>query len=264
MRIALAQIVSTSDLDANLDLVEKYVTRAVADGAELIIFPEATMRSFGHSLVDIAEPTDGPWAGRLRRIADQHGITLVAGMFTPGPDGRVTNTLIAYGPSVDTTYDKIHLFDAFGFQESATVQPGDEAVVIDIAGLRVGLTTCYDVRFPYLYTRLADEGAQLICVAASWGAGPTKIDQWELLARARALDSTTFIAACGQADPSTVGVESRGGAPTGVGHSLVVGPDGQVLDRLGAEPGLLVIEVDPARNDETRKVLPVLANRRPL
>lgn len=262
MKIALAQIVSTSDLDANLDLVEHYTARAVADRAELVIFPEATMRSFGHSLVDIAEPADGPWATRLRGIAQRHAITVVAGMFTPGADGKVTNTLIAHGPGVDDTYDKIHLFDAFGFQESDTVQPGDRTVLIDVAGLRIGLSTCYDVRFPSLYTRLADQGAQLICVAASWGAGPTKIDQWELLVRARALDSTTFIAACGQADPTTAGVETRGSAPTGVGHSLLVGPDGQVLDRLGPEPGLLVADVDPALIEETRRVLPVLANRR--
>lgn len=262
MKIALAQVVTTADLDANLDLVEEYTARAAGAGAELIIFPEATMRSFGHSLVDIAEPADGPWGRRIRTFADRHQVTVIAGMFTPGSDGRVTNTLIACGPGVEATYDKIHLFDAFGFQESATVQPGDDAVVIDVAGVRVGLTTCYDVRFPTLYTRLADQGAQVICVAASWGAGPTKIDQWELLVRARALDSTTFIAACGQADPATVGIESRGGAPTGVGHSLVVGPDGQVLDRLGADPGLLIVEVDPAVIEETRRVLPVLANRR--
>src|SRR3712207_9475310 len=99
------------------------------------------------------------------------------------------------------------LFDAYGFAESDTVAPGDKPVVIEIGGAQVGLSTCYDLRFPGLYTTLADAGAELTVVAASWGAGPGKVEQWELLARARALDATTFVAACGQADPATVGVK---------------------------------------------------------
>nr|MBA3528030.1 hydrolase [Propionibacteriaceae bacterium] len=118
------------------------------------------------------------------------------------------------------------------------------------------------VRFPGLFTTLADRGAQLICVCASWGAGPGKLEQWELLVRARALDSTTFVAAVGQADPATAGSALSGNAPTGVGHSLVVSPSGEVLERLGAETGLLVADIDPERLTELRQQLPVLANRR--
>ena len=103
------------------------------------------------------------------------------------------------------SYDKIHLFDAFGFAESDTVAPGDEPVTIEVDGLTVGLATCYDLRFPGLFQLLADRGATLVVVPASWGAGPGKREQWDLLVRARALDSTTFVAACGQADPTTVG-----------------------------------------------------------
>lgn len=183
-------------------------------------------------------------------------------MFTPADDGRVANTLRVVGPGVDAGYDKIHLFDAFGFAESDTVAPGQEPLVVQIAGVPVGFAICYDIRFPGLFTTLADRGAQVICVPASWGAGPGKLDQWELLARARALDSTCFVAAVGQADPTTIGVEPRGNAPTGVSHSLVVSPDGTVLDSLGTEPGLLVVEVDPAEVDTIRKSIPVLANRR--
>ncbi|GAA2108168.1 carbon-nitrogen hydrolase family protein [Microlunatus panaciterrae] len=262
MRVALAQIVSTADPVANLALVAEQTAVAAGQGAELVIFPEATMRCFGGPLRGVAEPLDGPWAGRLRAIADRHQVTVVAGMFTPGSEGRVTNTLVAYGPQVDAHYDKIHLFDAFGFAESDTVQPGQAPVLIDVGGVRVGLTTCYDVRFPGLFTALADAGAELICVCASWGAGPGKVEQWNLLARARALDSTTFVAACGQADPETVGDHRTGTAPTGVGHSMVIAPDGAVLAELGAAPGLLVIDIDPARVAEVRRMLPVLANRR--
>ncbi|KKB99006.1 carbon-nitrogen hydrolase family protein, partial [Mycobacterium nebraskense] len=205
MRIALAQILSGTDPAANLELVREYSGRAADAGAQLVVFPEATMCRFGVPLAPIAEPVDGPWATGVRRVATDRGITVVAGMFTPAGDGRVKNTLIAAGPGSpndpDAHYDKIHLYDAFGFTESRTVAPGREPVVITVAGVRVGLTVCYDIRFPGLYTELARRGAQLIAVCASWGAGPGKLDQWMLLARARALDSTSYVAAAGQADP---------------------------------------------------------------
>lgn len=262
VRIALAQLVSGADPAANLDLVADVAGQAAARGAELLICPEATMRRFGLPLGEVAEPVDGPWASRLAVIAAEHDLVIAAGMFTPADDGRVRNTLRVVGPGVDAGYDKIHLFDAFGFAESDTVAPGTDPLVVKIGGVGVGFAICYDVRFPALFTALADRGARLICVTASWGAGPTKVEQWELLARARALDSTTFVAAVGQADPSTIGVETRGNAPTGVGHSLVVSPAGAVLDSLGPEPGLLVVDIDPTEVDSVRRSLPVLANRR--
>ncbi|MFD1052078.1 nitrilase-related carbon-nitrogen hydrolase, partial [Kibdelosporangium lantanae] len=159
------------------------------------------------------------WATEVRRIAADAGVLVVAGMFTPSPDGRVTNTLLITGRGVDTSYDKIHLFDAFGFAESRTVAPGSGTVVSSVDGVPVGFATCYDIRFPGLFQRLADEGAVVTVVPASWGSGPGKREQWELLARARALDSTTWIVACGQADPVTVGQEASGKAPTGIGYS---------------------------------------------
>jgi predicted amidohydrolase len=189
-------------------------------------------------------------------------VTVVAGMFTPADENRVRNTLLAVGPEGTAHYDKIHLFDAFGFAESDTVAAGADPVVIDVAGVAVGLTTCYDVRFPGLYAHLADQGAGVVCVAASWAAGPGKVDQWQLLTRARALDATTYVAACGQADPAAAGEVRQGTAPTGVGHSAVVGPMGDVAAALGPAPGLLLHDVDPGRVEEVRRTLPVLANRR--
>ena len=220
------------------------------------------MARFGRPLGPVAEPADGPWANRLREIADRAGLVIVAGMFTPSPDGRVYNTLRAVGGPVDVRYDKIHLFDAFGFSESETVAPGREPALITVDGVSVGLSTCYDVRFPGLYTRLADLGAQVVCVAASWAAGPGKVDQWQLLTRARALDSTTFVLAAGQADPTTIGLSPPRGAPAGVGHSAVISPRGEVLGELGPEPGLLVCDLDLADITEARQAIPVLANRR--
>ena len=262
MRLALAQITSGPDPAANLGLVAEHTARAAVQGAELVVFPEATMRCFGHPLAEVAEPLDGPWASRVRALAADAGVVVVAGMFTPGDGGRVRNTLLATGPGVEAAYDKIHLFDAFGYAESDTVAGGDKPVVVEVGGVGVGLTTCYDVRFPGLFTALADAGAQLVCVCASWGAGPGKVDQWQLLTRARALDATTFVAACGQADPAAAGEVRRGAAPTGVGHSALVGPTGEVEATLGAAPGLLLHDIDPDRVAEVRRTLPVLVNRR--
>ena len=262
LRVALTQVAAVDDPDTNLEEVGRQVAEAAAAGARLVVFPEATMRRFGPGLAEVAEPTDGPWATGLREVADRHGVVVAAGMFTPADDGRVYNTLRAVGGAVDASYHKIHLFDAFGFRESATVAAGHEPVVIVVDGLAVGLTTCYDVRFPGLYLRLADLGAQVICVAASWAAGPGKVDQWQLLTRARALDSTTFVLAAGQADPTSIGLSPPRGAPAGVGHSAVISPRGEVLRELGAEPGLLVCDLDPAEISNARQSIPVLANRR--
>src|SRR6201998_2077257 len=132
MRIALAQIPSGTDTAANLRLVAEGVGRPADAGAALVVFPEATMCRFGVPLLPVAEPLDGPWASAGRSIAAEAGIVLVAGMFVPSPDGRVTNTVIATGPAVDAHYDKIHLYDAFGFTESRTAAPGREPVVLDV------------------------------------------------------------------------------------------------------------------------------------
>lgn len=262
MRIALAQILSGTDPSANLELVREYSGQAADAGAQLVVFPEATMCRFGVPLAPIAEPVDGPWARSVRRIATDCGITVVAGMFTPAGDGRVKNTLIAAGPGSpndpDAHYDKIHLYDAFGFTESRTVAPGREPVVIPVAGVPVGLTVCYDIRFPELYTELARRGAQLIAVCASWGAGPGKLDQWTLLARARALDSMSYVAAAGQADPGDSPTKS--GAPTGAGGSLVASPFGEVVASAGSGPQLVVADIDLDRVAKARESIAVLRN----
>jgi predicted amidohydrolase len=269
MRIALAQISSTRDPAENLAGIDRRVREAAGAGARIVVFPEAGMCCFGTALGPVAEPLDGPWASRVRELAAATGVTVAVGMFTPSGDGRVRNTLLVTGGGVDTHYDKIHMFDAFGFAESDTVAPGTEPVTVDLpeAGgpgtdaVRVGLSTCYDVRFPGLYQRLADAGATVLLVPASWGAGEGKREQWELLVRARALDTGSFVVACDQADPTTVGRE-HGKAPTGIGFSLVAGPRGEVVQALGAGPDLLVADLEPGAAAEVREQIPVLRNRR--
>lgn len=259
MRLALAQIRSGTDPAANLALVEDQTKRAADAGASLLLFPEATMCRFGVPLAPIAEPFDGPWATAVRGIADRAGIVVVVGMFVPADDdGRVTNTLLATGPGVDARYDKIHLYDAFGFAESKTVAPGREPVTITVDGVMVGLTLCYDIRFPELYVELADRGAEVITAHASWGTGPGKLEQWTLLARARAIDTSSVVAAVGQAYP---GDEIAALGPTGVGGSLVASALGEVLVSAGPDPELLVCDVDLDAARKARETVAVMQNR---
>jgi len=258
MRIALAQIQSGAEPTANLALVEDYTRQAAEAGAQMVLFPEATMCRFGVPLAPIAEPLDGSWASAVRAIAERAGVVVVAGMFVPADDGRVTNTLLATGPGVEAHYDKIHLYDAFGFAESDTVAPGHEPVLITVDGVNVGLTLCYDVRFPELYVELAERGAQLITVHASWGTGPGKLEQWTLLARARAIDTTGVVAAVGQAYP---GDELAKAGPVGVGGSLIASATGEVLASAGADPQLLVTDVDLDAAQKARETIAVLRNR---
>ncbi|WP_193561367.1 carbon-nitrogen hydrolase family protein [Mycolicibacterium hodleri] len=258
MRIALAQITSGADPSANLGLVEDYTRRAADAGASMVLFPEATMSRFGVPLKPIAEPLDGPWASGVRSIAERSDIVVVAGMFCPGDDGRVTNTLVAAGRGVDAHYHKIHLYDAFGFTESRTVAPGFDPVTITVDGVGVGLTTCYDIRFPELFVELANRGAQIVTVHASWGSGPGKLEQWTLLARARALDSTSVVVAVDQAYP---GDEIAAVGPTGVGGSLVCSPTGDVVAAAGRDSQLLLVDVDLDPVEKARDTIAVLRNR---
>ncbi|MGV9314313.1 carbon-nitrogen hydrolase family protein [Streptomyces sp. NPDC003691] len=262
MRIALSQLTTGPDPARNLGLVREQTRLAADAGARLVAFPEATMACFGTRLAPVAEPLDGPWATEVRQLAKETGLVIVAGMFTPAADGKVTNTLLATGPGVEAAYDKIHLYDAFGFTESATVSAGSQIVTIDVDDVRIGLATCYDVRFPELFRAHADAGAVLSLLPASWGAGEGKREQWDLLVRARALDATLWVAAVDQADPAATGAPAAPGAPTGIGHSTVVGPDGTVRERLLSAPGLLVADIDPDEVTAVRRAVPVLANRR--
>lgn len=275
MRVAIAQVRSGPDPAANLALVREAVAAAGRAGARLLVLPEAVLRAFDAGpLAEVAQPLDGPWAGAVRRaVADVERagspLTVVVGTFTPAPGGRVANTLLVTGGGVEASYDKVHLFDAFGARESDTVSPGSDPVVVHVDGVGVGLATCYDVRFPGLFAALADAGAQVVALPASWATGPGKAEQWRLLVRARALDSTCAVLACDQAGPPAGSAEGAGhgaptdhGSPTGVGGSLVVSALGEVLGELGRAPGTLLVDLDVAAVAQARRALPVLANRR--
>jgi predicted amidohydrolase len=261
-RIGLCQLTSGDDPEANLKLVRSGIEAAAADGAHAVVFPEATMARFGRPLAPVAQPLDGPWAQAVSAIAAEHEVLVVAGMFTPAEDGRVRNTLLVTGLGHHLGYDKIHLYDAFGFAESDTVAPGAAPLTFEAGGIVFGVATCYDLRFPELFRRLADDGADVVLVPASWGAGEGKRDQWEVLVRARALDSGCWVAACGQADPAATGTEVNPKAPTGIGWSTVADGFGRVVAQLGAAPENVVLDLDPAVAVKARSATGALANRR--
>ncbi|MFD1537720.1 carbon-nitrogen hydrolase family protein [Nonomuraea guangzhouensis] len=254
-RIALCQIPVSPDPSANLKRVREALAKA--DGADLAIFPEATLTRYGSRITELAEPLDGPFVSGVAEAAREHGVAVIAGVFEPGQD-RVHNTAVAIDAqgAIRAAYRKIHLFDSFGAKESELVAPGAEPVVVELAGLRVGLITCYDVRFPELARALVDQGAELFAVIAAWGSGPLKEDHWTTLVRARALENTTWTAAVGQA-PNPA--ESSDGF--GVGRSMLVDPLGVVRADLGTGPGIQVVEVDPEVTAAARTALPCLEHR---
>ena len=250
LRLALVQEASGLDPATNRDRLAELVP----DGTDLVVLPEAFARDFGEAGSDVsgyAEGLDGAFATEVARVARARGTTVVAGMFETGPTPqRPYNTLVVRG-AVEASYRKIHLYDSFGYRESDRLSAGaTEPVLVDVAGVRVGLMTCYDLRFPELARLLVDRGAQLLVVPAAWVAGERKVDHWRTLLRARAIENTVFVAAAGQP------------APRYSGHSMVVDPLGDVLAEAGDDATTLRVELDPATLERARRTNPSLANRR--
>jgi predicted amidohydrolase len=261
MRLALCQIPVSSRPDVNFGRVRTALEQAAASGADLAVFPEATQIRFGSDLRAAAEPLDGPFCSGLAAAAAETGVALVAGVFEPGPDGRVYNTAVGYDGEgrLVASYRKLHLFDAYGQRESDQVAPGSTPVICTLAGVRTGLEICYDLRFGELSRALAAGGASLIVLPAAWAAGLFKEDHWVTLVRARAIENTVWVAAVGQVpDPD----EPYTRAATGVGRSMLVDPLGVVRADLGPGPGVTVAEVDGDLIETVRASLPSLDNRR--
>ena len=198
MRVALCQLPVSSDPSVNLGRVKAAVADAAAAGANLAVFPEGMQARFGTDLAAAAEATDGAFGQGLSEAAGGHGVAVVAGVFEPAPGGRVYNTAVAFdaGGRLAAAYRKIHLFDALGHRESDQVVPGHEPVVTELNGLRVGILTCYDIRFPELARALVARGqCDLIVVPAGWAAGLFKEEHWVTLVRARAIENSVWVAA---------------------------------------------------------------------
>ena len=261
MRVALCQLPVSSEPEVNLGRVREALDRAARQGADLAVFPEGTQARFSVDLRAVAEPADGPFCKGLSEAARASGVALVAGVFEPAPDGRVYNTAVAFDAQglLAAAYRKIHLFDALGNQESELVAPGSQPVLAELAGLRVGFLTCYDVRFPELARILAARGADLIVIPAAWAAGLFKEEHWVTLVRARAIENTVWVAAAGQVpDPA----EPATRAATGIGRSMLIDPMGTARLDLGSRPCVGAGDVDRELTRQVRIDLPSLRHRR--
>lgn len=273
--VNMQQITTVPDVEANTARVVDAI-RAGGAGVDLMVFPEATMYPFGAGRLDtIAQPLDGKFVTAIHTAACEVGTVAVVGMFCPADvvertraDGsarqinRVDNVAVVVGlDGGPRAYRKIHCYDAFGYCESDTVRPGEELVVIDVHGVKVGLAICYDIRFPEQFVQLAQAGAQVIAVPTSWQDGPGKIDQWRLVSAARALDSTSFIVAVDQARPGGEAASGVGEGPTGAGHSAVISPYGHRVVELGWEEASATVQLDLSLVEAARRDIPVVAAR---
>ena len=259
MRVAVCQIPVSSDPAVNLDRITDALAQAADQRAELAVFPEGAQVRFGSDLLGASQL---PYGEKIGVAAGKLGLAVVAGIFEPAGDGRVHNTTVAYDASGQrvAAYRKIHVFDSFGQRESDLVAPGSEPVVAELAGIRVGFMTCYDVRFPELARALVDRGAELIVIPSAWASGLFKEEHWVTLVRARAIENTVWVAAAGQVpDPA----ERPTRAPTGVGRSMVVDPMGVVRLDLGPFPAVGVADIDFSFTVQVRAQLPCLDHRRP-
>ncbi len=251
LTVALAQIRSGPDPADNAAVVADAAHRAAARGSSLLVLPEATMASFRVDPRRVAEPLDGPFVHSVCRAAADSDLTLVVGMFEAADDDRAHNTLLVAGPSGPLgSYRKIHLFDTATSRESSTIAPGDAVVTIDLPGLRLGLATCFDVRFADQFAALRAAACDVVALPASWAAGPRKVEQWRDLTAVRAMDSQAWLLACDQA-----GVDSP--EPLGVGYSRVVDPLGDVVAEAGVEEELLVATIDLDRVAQVRASVPI-------
>jgi predicted amidohydrolase len=264
-RAALVQLRSSRSVDANLDAAERLIRRAASGGAAYVQTPENTalMELKPELTVAAAETEEASAAlARFRALARELGIHLHIGSLAIRLDASaVANRSYLLDPEgeIAARYDKLHLFDVDlaggeSHRESATCRPGGKAVVVDLPFGRLGLSICYDLRFPQLYRALALEGAELIAIPAAF-TKQTGQAHWHVLTRARAIETGAFVLAATQG-----GLHENGRAT--FGHSLIISPWGEVLAEAGEEPGVIFAEIDPAAADEARARIPVLKHGR--
>jgi deaminated glutathione amidase len=265
IRVACVQMTSRADKAANVETAERLVAQAAATGADVVVLPEK-WNAIGDEEVyrTTAEPLEGAESVEaMAAWARRHGITLVGGSITERRQGRdkLSNTCLVFDPDgqLVAAYRKIHLFDVevggVVYRESEAEEPGDEPVVARVEDWGLGLSVCYDVRFPELYRILALEGAELVTVPAHFTT-PTGKDHWHVLLRARAIENQLYVAAAAQ-----VG-ETLPRKPA-YGRSLIVDPWGTVLAQAPDEETVIAAELDRARLLDIRAKLPSLANRQP-
>ena len=264
-KVALVQMTSDREVEPNIETASRMIREARGAGAELILTPENTSMIEPHRkliLEKAKEESDHPAIPAFRALAAETGAWLLIGSLTIKLDEvSCANRCYLFSPAgeIVARYDKIHMFDVDlaggeSYRESATFRPGNRAVVADLPFGRLGLTICYDLRFPYLYRALAQAGASFLSVPAAFTV-PTGRAHWHVLLRARAIETGCFVLA-----PAQCGTHAEGRRT--YGHSLVVSPWGEVLADGGEEPGLVLAEIDPAKVEEARRMVPALTHDR--
>jgi deaminated glutathione amidase len=265
LRVACVQLNATQSKADNIERAERLVARAASTGADLVLLPEKWngigpadfMRSIAEGL------DDGQTVEAMSGWARAHGITLVGGSIVERREGRekLSNTCVVFDPEGEITevYRKIHMFDVevggHVYRESETEEPGDGPATTEVEGWKLGLTVCYDLRFPELYRILALEGCEAVTVPAAFTLYTGK-DHWELLLRARAVENQCYVVAANQWGSYEDGKAAYG-------RSMIVDPWGVVLVQAPDEDGVIAAELDRARLEDVRRRLPSLANRQP-
>jgi predicted amidohydrolase len=257
MRIASGQFSAGTDPQRNLGQILQLMTSAARGGAELLVLPESSLYAGNEPpavLARVAQPLDGPFISGIAASARDLQLPVVVGMAEANPDGFPFNTLVALDASgaVQATYRKVHLYDAFGYRESSGTTPGVIAKpqLLDLAGLRFGMLTCYDLRFPESARHLLDAGADVLLLPAMWIVGPGKEDHWNTLVRARAIENTAYVVTANQT------------GPLATGYSIMVDPFGVVIANAGEASGVIFSELSAERIGVVRARVPSLLNRR--
>ena len=264
-KVGVVQITSTGDVEANLAATERTVSMAAEDGAKLVLVPECfAYLGPEDGKLEIAEslPGGGPILERMQKLAKVRGVQLVLGGFwEKGEDPKKVRNACVHldaGGEVRAVYRKIHLFDVdlpdgVRLMESETVEPGRQTVVTDAAFGKLGLSVCYDLRFPELYRRLVDDGAIALAVPAAFTLTTGK-DHWHVLLRARAIEAQCYVLAAAQTG-------HHYGRRNSYGHALICDPWGTVLAECGEGEGAAVAAIDPDVVERVRRGLPSLQHR---
>ncbi|VEB99658.1 (R)-stereoselective amidase [Cedecea lapagei] len=255
MRVAVGQFVVGPVWQKNAATCVTLMAQAAQQGADLLVLPEAVLardESDPDMSVKSAQPLDGSYVAQLRAESRKNAMTTVLTMHVPGRAGRAANTLLAIrSGEIVASYQKVHLYDAFSVQESRLVDAGKSiAPLIKVAGMNVGLMTCYDLRFPDMALSLALSGAEVLVLPAAWLKGPHKEAHWATLLAARALDSTCYVVASGECGNKNIG------------QSRVIDPLGVTVAAAAEAPELIFAEITADRVAAVREMLPVLINRR--
>jgi predicted amidohydrolase len=266
LRVACVQVTSTTDIAENIRLTSELIRQAKAEGAQLVGLPEVVnlvQRSRRKSLEVVRTQAEEPALAAYRALAAELGIWLLSGslVIKLSDDERMANRsfLIDDDGEIRAVYDKIHMFDVDleggeSYRESKVFRPGDRAVVADMPWCRVGMTVCYDLRFPYLYRALAKAGADILTVPAAF-TRQTGRAHWHILLRARAIETGCFVMAPAQCGDHEDGRQTYG-------HSLIVSPWGEVLADGGESPGIVVADLELGDVAKARRMIPSLQHDR--